>query len=81
MYRTDVYFLAKTLAELPFFMVLPLLFVSICYYMIDFGGTFYNFVVCAGVIMLVANTSTSFGASLTQIDLMVYTTLCRIGFI
>ncbi|KAF2358413.1 ABC-2 type transporter [Trinorchestia longiramus] len=61
MYRTDVYFLAKTAAELPFYIVLPFIFCSITYYMVGFGGTVINFFTCAAIIVLVANISTSFG--------------------
>ncbi|KAJ8955185.1 hypothetical protein NQ318_009081 [Aromia moschata] len=34
MYRTDVYFLAKTIAETPIFILMPIVFTSICYYLI-----------------------------------------------
>lgn len=34
MYRTDVYFLTKQLAELPIFFITPLLFLGILYFMV-----------------------------------------------
>ena len=34
MYRSDVYFLTKQIAELPVFVVTPLLFLGILYYMV-----------------------------------------------
>ncbi|XP_018021065.1 protein white [Hyalella azteca] len=61
MYRTDVYFLAKTLAELPFYIALPFMFSIIAYYMVGFGGNIVNFFTCAAIVVLVANISTSFG--------------------
>ncbi|KAG0728548.1 Protein white [Chionoecetes opilio] len=61
MYRTDVYFLSKNLAELPLTLFLPLLFVSICYYMIGLHSPAKNFFTCAGLLMLTANAAVSFG--------------------
>lgn len=61
MYRTDVYFISKNLAELPFTLFLPLLFISIAYYMIGLYAPAENFFICAGLLMLVANAAVSFG--------------------
>ena len=61
MYRTDVYYLAKNLAELPLTLFLPLLFISICYYMIGLYSPAENFFICAGILILVANAAVSFG--------------------
>lgn len=36
MYRTDVYFITKQLAELPLFLLTPLIFVGILYYMVKY---------------------------------------------
>lgn len=69
MYRTDVYFLAKTLAELPFYIILPFMFSSIAYYMVGFGGTVMNFLTCSAIIILVANISTSFGELISIISI------------
>ena len=43
MYRTDVYFITKQLAELPLFVLTPLLFVGILYYMVSLIRIQYNF--------------------------------------
>lgn len=61
MYRADVYFISKNLAELPLTLFLPLIFVSICYYMIELYAPAENFFICAGLLMLVANAAVSFG--------------------
>ncbi|CAG9760791.1 unnamed protein product [Ceutorhynchus assimilis] len=61
MYRTDVYFLGKTIADIPIFVFLPLLFLSICYYLIGLNTEMPRFFVACGIIVLVANAATSFG--------------------
>lgn len=61
MYRTDVYFLGKTIAELPIFMFLPILFTAVCYYLIGLNGDVSSFFITCGILTLVANVSTSFG--------------------
>ncbi|KAI7815062.1 white [Rhyzopertha dominica] len=61
MYRTDVYFLCKTLAELPLFVFLPVLFTSVCYYMVWLNPNILRFLTACVVVTLVANAATSFG--------------------
>lgn len=61
LYRTDAYFLGKTLAETPLFVAIPVLFTCVCYYMIGLNGERFRFVTAIGVVTLVANVSTSFG--------------------
>nr|XP_031835364.1 protein white [Nomia melanderi]XP_031835365.1 protein white [Nomia melanderi]XP_031835366.1 protein white [Nomia melanderi] len=61
MYRTDVYFLCKTLAEAPIFIAVPLLFTIVAYPMIGLYPGIDHFFVTAGIVALVANVSTSFG--------------------
>jgi len=61
MYRTDVYFLSKTLAELPLFLFLPVLFLSVPYYLIGLNPDPMRFALALLVITLVANVATSFG--------------------
>ena len=43
-YRTDVYFLTKQLADLPIFLLTPVLFMSIYYWMVGFYADVYNFI-------------------------------------
>ncbi|KAG7164314.1 white-like 2 [Homarus americanus] len=61
MYRTDVYFLSKMLAELPFHITYPFAFVAIAYHMVGFTNDYVNFFICAGIVVLVANCAISFG--------------------
>lgn len=61
MYRTDVYFISKTLAEAPIFIAVPLLFTIVAYPMVGLYPGVDHFFVAAMVVALVANVSTSFG--------------------
>ncbi|XP_054159477.1 protein white-like [Oppia nitens] len=61
MYRVSAYFFAKTLAEAPFYLLLPFLFVCIFYYMVGLNSGIIQFLTCALVSVLVANTACSFG--------------------
>lgn len=61
MYRTDVYFLSKTLAELPLFILMPVMFTTICYYMVGLNPGIDKFLTTCAIVTLVANVSTSFG--------------------
>ena len=57
MYRADVYFITKQLAELPVFLLTPVLFMSIYYYMVGFYADVYNFITCVITIILVSQVS------------------------
>ena len=61
MYRTDVYFLAKTMAEFPLYILFPAVFVAICYFMIGLNSDVTCFFICVGIVILVANCAASFG--------------------
>ncbi|XP_011645071.1 protein white isoform X1 [Pogonomyrmex barbatus] len=61
MYRTDVYFICKTLAEAPIFLAIPLIFTAIVYPMIGLYPNVKHFFVATAIVALVANVSTSFG--------------------
>jgi ATP-binding cassette, subfamily G (WHITE), eye pigment precursor transporter len=61
LYRTSTYFLGKTIAELPLFLAVPIIFTSIAYPMIGLRQGFFYFSIACGVVSLVANVSTSFG--------------------
>ncbi|KAJ8980924.1 hypothetical protein NQ317_011566, partial [Molorchus minor] len=61
MYRTDVYFLSKTIAETPIFVIMPIVFTSICYYLIGLNPEMPRFFLTCAILVLVANVSTSFG--------------------
>lgn len=61
MYRTDVYFLSKTLAEVPIFLVIPILFTSIMYYIVGLNPKFIHFLTAVLFITLVSLVAVSFG--------------------
>ncbi|XP_054289076.1 protein white-like [Macrosteles quadrilineatus] len=61
MYRTDVYFLCKTLAEVPIFLAIPVLFTAIMYYMVGLNPAPAKFLQAMIIITLVSNVATSFG--------------------
>lgn len=61
MYRTDVYYLAKTLSEIPIFIITPLLLITISYWMIGLNDSFVRFLICYGIMVLVTNVAVSFG--------------------
>lgn len=68
MYRVDVYFLAKNLAELPLNICLPILFVSISYFMIGLNPEVDRFFIHMGLIVLTVNAVTSFGFMISCIS-------------
>ncbi|XP_016942494.1 protein white [Drosophila suzukii] len=61
LYRCDTYFLGKTIAELPLFLTVPLVFTAIAYPMIGLRAGVLHFLNCLALVTLVANVSTSFG--------------------
>ncbi|OXA56819.1 protein white isoform X2 [Folsomia candida] len=68
MYRTDVYFLSKTLAEVPLYILFPFGFISITYYMVGFNPDFDRFLIACLVVVLVANVACSFGYMISCIS-------------
>lgn len=64
MYRTDVYFLCKTIADLPVYIVFPFIFVCIPYYAIGLNPAADRFFIACGIVILVANAATSFGKAI-----------------
>lgn len=61
MYRVDVYFLCKTLAEVPVFAALPVIFTCVAYYMVGLNPNVFRFLTANIVVILVANVAVSFG--------------------
>ena len=61
MYRVDAYFLTRQLAELPPFIISPLIFLSIFYFMIGLNPEFERFLVACGVVLLMVQVVMSFG--------------------
>jgi len=61
MYRTDVYFLSKTIAELGVYIFFPFVAFAIPYYIIGLNPAVERFFIGAGIVILVTNVATSFG--------------------
>ncbi|KAG8177288.1 hypothetical protein JTE90_029424 [Oedothorax gibbosus] len=61
MYRTDVFFLCKTLAEAPILAGATIVFISINYWMVGLNPDFKAFLICMAILVLMANVSASFG--------------------
>jgi uncharacterized phage infection (PIP) family protein YhgE len=61
MYRADIYFLCKTIADTPIFIAIPVIFTIIAYPMIGLYMNIQHFFTAIMIVILVANVSTSFG--------------------
>lgn len=61
MYRTDVYVVAKMMADLPFQLLYSFLFIAIPYYPIGFHPDVPRFLTAVAILVIVANVATSFG--------------------
>ncbi|KAK6166710.1 hypothetical protein SNE40_023343 [Patella caerulea] len=61
LYRVDIYYLSKSLAELPSFILIPFIFISVVYWMVGLYASAEAFLICAGLTILVANIAMSFG--------------------
>nr|XP_053632760.1 protein white-like [Cherax quadricarinatus] len=61
MYRSDVYFLAKNLVEIPFFSMYSILYTSIIYWVIGLNPCLERFLLCLLVTILVSLCTVSFG--------------------
>jgi len=61
LYRTDTYFLGKTLAELPLFIIVPFVFVAISYPLVGLQAGWMHFFNAFFIITLICNVATSFG--------------------
>lgn len=61
LYGVGVYYLSKTLVEIPFLILIPVIFMSILYWM---GGLVHDansFLTATGIAVLIGNTAASFG--------------------
>ncbi|KAE8745105.1 ABC-transporter, subfamily G member 05 [Frankliniella occidentalis] len=61
MYRVDAYFLARSTAELPIFMALPVLYTCIVYFAVGFNADPVRFFTCVAIVNLIGLVATSFG--------------------
>ncbi|CAG2116215.1 unnamed protein product, partial [Medioppia subpectinata] len=61
MYRVDVYFISKSLTDLPIFLLIPIIFVSIYYYMVGFNPDISAFLIAILIGILITSCAVSFG--------------------
>ncbi|XP_064613725.1 protein white-like [Liolophura sinensis] len=61
LYRVDVYFISKTIAELPNFIVFPAVFCAVIYWMIGFYEAVEQFFIFMAIMIFVANIAVSVG--------------------
>lgn len=61
MYRTDVYYICKQIAELPIFVLIPVIFISIFYWMVGFNEEVERFLITMLITFLVVQVVVSFG--------------------
>lgn len=61
MYRTEVYFISKMLAELPLYILFPFISFAIPYYIVGLNPAVDRFFIGCALLILVANVATSFG--------------------
>ncbi|KAI1730715.1 ABC-2 type transporter domain-containing protein [Ditylenchus destructor] len=60
-YRTDTYFIAKNIAELPQYVILPWIYTTIVFWMTGIMPNFVQYLIFALVCIAMANTSLSVG--------------------
>ena len=54
MYKTHIYLFCKQLAELPFFILQHVIFVSIFYFLVGLNSDPERFFACLGVVLLIS---------------------------
>lgn len=55
LYNVDTYFLGKSLAELPLFLVVPVVWTMIAYPMIGLKSGFFYFAIATAITALIVN--------------------------
>ena len=58
MYRTEVYYLSKQIADLPMFLITPVIFVTLFYFMVGMNLAVDRFFWCILIAILVTQVST-----------------------
>ncbi|XP_048753747.2 protein white-like isoform X2 [Ostrea edulis] len=61
LYGVGVYYLSKTFVEIPFLIAMPVIFMSILYWMSGLNHDGSVFLIATGIAILVSNTAASFG--------------------
>ncbi len=61
LYRTDVYFLAKQIADIPLYVVTPIIFMSIFYFMVGLTSGFDRFMIAVVITILIVQAAVGLG--------------------
>ncbi|KAK3797704.1 hypothetical protein RRG08_054721 [Elysia crispata] len=61
LYRADTYYLAKTIVEVPLFVLITVFFTTLTYWMIGLYDSWEAYLIAVGVLLLVANVAISLG--------------------
>ena len=70
MYRTDVYFITKQLAELPVFVMTPVIFVGVIYFMVGLNSEVEKFFIAIGIAEVQTQAVVSFGKEILTKNLI-----------
>jgi ATP-binding cassette, subfamily G (WHITE), eye pigment precursor transporter len=65
MYRVISYYLSRIFLDIPIYIIMPTIFMSICYWMANLNNELDRFFTCVLIVILVAQTSVSFGTFLS----------------
>ncbi|CAG5130203.1 unnamed protein product [Candidula unifasciata] len=61
LYRADVYYFTKSIAELPVFCAITILYTTVTYWMMGLYASWDAFLIATGVLLLTANVAVSLG--------------------
>lgn len=61
LYSAEVYYLSKTIVEIPFLIIIPIIYMSILYWMSGLIQDVEAFITATGVSILISNAAASFG--------------------
>ncbi|XP_046846390.1 protein white-like isoform X2 [Xenia sp. Carnegie-2017] len=73
MYRTDTYYLAKTMAEVPIFSIAAVILITISYWMANLREDAGAFFICVAIGVLIVNTAASYGYAISTMTSSVET--------
>ncbi len=68
LYRTEAYFLAKQVADVPLYVATPVLFIAIFYYLINMYPPFENFLVAVFITILNVQAAVALGATTCSVE-------------
>nr|QNH67970.1 ATP-binding cassette transporter subfamily G-like protein 4 [Brachionus plicatilis] len=67
LYMVLPYYLSKVVVDLPKFILLPFIFITINYWMSNLNNDVGRFFICVGIVILVANAAVAFGSIISAV--------------